>query len=108
MSNFSATLRDQVSIQTPTTARDEAGQPIDGWVELCKPWTDIRSKGGLETIRAGAVTSTVNTSVRMRYRLDIDASMQVVEIRTGTRHKIVAVLPDKRRGYIDLVCEVIG
>lgn len=106
MSAFSQTLKHKISIQVRGTARDEGFQPIESWTEVAAPWGDILNTGGMETIRAGAVNSTVQTSIRLRYRTDIDASMRVVH---GSKiYKILAVQPDERkRQHVDLVCERI-
>lgn len=103
---FANTLRHRISIQHRTTARDEAGQPIEVWSEFTPAYADIRVMGGLETIKAGAQTSKANASIRIRYREDVDASMRV--LHGATVYQVVSVLPDlARRVYTDLVCEVI-
>lgn len=105
MSTFAQTLRHYVSIQVRGTGKDAAGQPLDTWVELRKAWADIRTTGGLEAIRAGAVTSTVNASIRLRYCEDVDASMRVVY--GPTIYKVIAPLPNGARLYLDLLTEVV-
>ena len=107
MSTFAQTLRSHVSVQGPTAGRDAAGQPLPaGWVELRKVYADIRTTGGLEAIRAGAVSAKVNVSIRVRYRDDFDSSMRI-EFR-GVVYQIVAVLPDGARQHVDLVAEVVS
>ncbi|ATQ77900.1 head-tail adaptor protein [Massilia violaceinigra] len=105
MSAFAQTLRDLVTIQAPA-GRDAIGQPIPGgWVEFAKVWADILHTGGMEAIKAGAVTSTVQASIRLRQRAGLHAGMRV--LHDGTIYKVLAVLPDKvRRQYLDLVCEI--
>ncbi len=107
MSAFSGNYRHLISIQVRGSTRDEAFQPIETWTEFAAPWADILNTGGMEAIRAGAVSSKVQTSIRLRYRTDIDASMRVVH---GTNtYKILAVLPDeRRRQHVDLVCEKVA
>lgn len=105
MASFAQTLRSQVSIEQPSMTRDGAGQRLAGWAEVRKAWADIRHTGGLEAIRAGAVTGKINASIRIRYCEDIDGSMRVVY---GAKvYQITAVLPDAGRAHVDLVCEVI-
>lgn len=94
------------SLQAPGTVRDGAGQPIPGWPEVTTFWADIRGGGGLETIKAGAVTAVRQVSIRTRFRTDITGAMRVVS--QGVTYKINAVLPDLvDRKHVDLVCEVI-
>jgi SPP1 family predicted phage head-tail adaptor len=94
-------------IQTPSTTTDELGQPIPGWTDVATVWGDIRLKSGLESIKAGAPVSTVQASIRVRYRAGINAGMRVVHNLQA--FNIVAVMPDVGgRGYVDLVCEVVN
>ena len=107
MSAFPLTLRHRVMIQAPTPGQDAAGQPIPvSWVDHRPAWANIRNTGGMESIRAGASTSAVQASIRLRYCRDLTAAMQVVH--GAMKYKILAVLPDEdRRQHVDLVCEVI-
>lgn len=105
--SFPQSLNQRVSIECVGTTRDEAGQPTEEWTLYKKAWAGIRMTSGLETIRAGAVTTSVQTSIRTRYRTDVDASMRIVH--GTTIYKILAVLPDEgRRLHTDFVCEVIS
>lgn len=93
-------------LQAPVTTQDAAGQPIDSWIDLGKVWADIRATGGLEAIKAGAATSTVQASIRLRYRTDIDSGMRLIQ--GSTTYNVLAVLPDfVQKRHVDLVCEVI-
>ena len=94
-------------LQSPSTATDELGQPIPGWTDVATVWGDIRMKSGLESIKAGASVSTVQASIRVRYRAGITAGMRVVHNLQA--FNITAVLPDVGgREYVDLVCEIVA
>ena len=94
-------------IQTPSTATDELGQPIPGWTDVATVWGDIRMKSGLESIKAGASVSTVQASIRIRYRAGINAGMRIVHNLTA--YNITAVQPDVGgREFVDLVAEVVS
>lgn len=94
-------------LQSPSTATDELGQPIPGWTDVATVWADIRMKSGLEAIKAGAVVSTVQASIRIRYRAGVNAGMRVVHNLVA--YQITAVLPDVGgREYVDLVAEVVS
>ena len=98
-------LNNLLTIQQNGTSVDELGQPIEGWTDVAKVWGTIRHLRGVEAIKAGAVTSTVSASIRIRYRPDLNAGMRV--LADGRTYEIKAVLPDmQRREYVDLVCEV--
>lgn len=93
-------------LQTPSTATDEIGQPIPGWTDVATVWADIRMKSGLEAIKAGAVVSTVQASIRIRYRSDVNAGMRVVHNLVA--YDIKAVMPDvSGRVFLDLACEQV-
>lgn len=98
-------LNRRCTLQQPATDKDEAGQPIPGWSAVANVWADIRMKSGLEAIKAGAPVSTIQASIRVRYRAGITAGMRVTH--GGTIYNITAVLPDvARREFLDLICEV--
>lgn len=100
-------LRNRITIQRRGEAEGRLGNPKkDSWVDLAKVWASIRHPSGLASIQADAQTSTVKASIRIRYRTDVTAGMQVVH--GPAVYKINAVLPDlARREYIDLVCETL-
>ena len=98
-------LATSLLIQSPETATDPLGQPVEGWTDVAQVWGNVRHLRGVEAIKAGAVTSTVSASIRIRYRPDLNAGMRV--LADGRTYEIKAVLPDmQRREYVDLVCEV--
>lgn len=103
---FSSSLRHRVTIFAPATGEDALGQPNIGRVLFATRWADIATTGGLETIKAGAVTSKVQSSIRLRYCTDLRADMEVDH--GMTTYKVLAVLPDERtKRYVDLVCEIL-
>lgn len=106
MSSFPMSLQHFVTIQVQSSTKDAAGQRLTGWTNLGQEWADIRHTGGLEAIRAGADTSKVNASIRMRYRDDLNSGMRVVY--GTTIYEIVAPLPDANRVFLDLVAQVVS
>lgn len=100
-------LNRRVTLQAPGTATDELGQPIPGWTDVATVWGDVRLRSGLESIKAGAVVSTVQASVRIRYRTGINAGMRVLV--DSVPYEVLAVQPDVGgREYVDLVCQVVS
>jgi len=106
MGAVSYTLNRRVMLQRPTEQRDEWGQRLpDIWDDVTPVWADIRHAGGLETVKAGAETSIVKASIRIRYRADLDTSMRVLYGEVA--YHIKAILPDVvAKRHVDLVCEV--
>jgi SPP1 family predicted phage head-tail adaptor len=100
------TLRNSCTLQQASTGQDGIGQPLTTWEDVEGFWGDIRHTGGLESIKAGTAASTVQASIRRRFRTGIHSGMRVVS--GGTTYNILAVLPDvAAREYLDLVCEVV-
>ena len=100
-------LNRRCTLQAPGTTQDELGQPIPGWTDVATVWGDVRLRSGLESIKAGAVVSTVQASVRIRYRTGINAGMRVLV--GSVPYEVLAVQPDVGgREYVDLVCQVVN
>lgn len=96
-------LRNRVTIQRRVETQDAAGQPLDDWINVATVWADVRNPTGLGAVRADAQAQVVKTSIRVRWRTDIEPGMRAV---FGTSvYEIGAVLPDHTdRSYVDLVC----
>src|SRR5690606_26586921 len=105
--DFLSALEYELQSLTETVIqRDPIGQPYSHWATVHEAWADIRHLSGLETVKAGAVTSIVRASVRIRYKAGLAADMRV--IHGGQHYSIVAVLQDaNNREFTDLICEVI-
>ena len=100
-------LNRRCTLQAPGTTQDELGQPIPGWTDVATVGGDVRMRSGLESIKAGAVVSTVQASVRIRYRTGINAGMRVLV--DSVPYEVLAVQPDVGgREYVDLVCQVVN
>lgn len=100
-------LNSLVTIQQLATGQDAAGQPVTTWLPLATVWANIKAVSGIETVKAGADTSIVRASIRIRRRADVTAAMRVVY--GATTYLIKAVLPNQEtRDSVDLVCEVIS
>lgn len=101
-------LNRRITVQQPGSTQDAVGQPVATWADFATLWADIKTAGGLETIKAGADTSVVKASIRVRWRTDLTAAMRCLA-DDGTVYEIKAVLPDVAgRRHVDLVCEVVA
>lgn len=97
-----ASLKNRVTIQSPSTSVDSVGQPLTTWTDIAYLWASIKHVNGISSIKSGADTSVVKCSVRIRYKPGINAGMRVLH---GTDvYDIQAVLPDDNRVFLDLVC----
>ena len=97
-----------VTIQHKTAGVDAIGQPLpENWATLRQEWANVRHQSGAEAIKAGAVTSVVSASIRIRFRNDINAGMRV--LAGATVYEILVVLPEmSRREFVDLVVELVA
>lgn len=104
--SFALTLNKRISIQKRPEGSDGEGDPLTDWQPVCQVWAGIKVGTGMERIRAGAVTSAVQASIRIRARTGIDAGMRIVH--DTVVYNILAVPPEGScRTYMDLVCEVV-
>lgn len=103
--SFAQTLRHRITVQALPEGTDANGDPSKDWTDVCTIWANIRVSSGMERIRAGASTSTVPASIRIRARRGLDAGMRVVH---GSAIYDIQAVPPAELGavYMDLVCEV--
>lgn len=102
-------LNTRITLQRRTPgAADALGQPLpDAWEPVAQIWANVRNLSGTEAIKAGAVTSAVTASIRIRYRTDLDAGMRVLV--GAAMYEIKALMADlQRREFVDLVCEALS
>jgi SPP1 family predicted phage head-tail adaptor len=98
-------LGQRVTLQAPSTTQDELGQPLTGWTDVATVWADVRYLSGLGAIKAGADTSVGKVSIRLRYRA-VNAGQRIV---CGNEvFDVQTILPDGKKTYVDLVCQVIN
>lgn len=106
------TLSSRVMIQHKVGGTDPWGSPLPAsWEDLMEVWADVRHLSGMETLRADAVTSTVQASIRIRKRPGrsvINAGMRI--IHDGIVYDIKAILPGPLRynKYLDILCATTG
>ncbi|MDN7584195.1 phage head closure protein [Burkholderia orbicola] len=100
-------LTERIEIERRTGATNENDEPLpDAWERHARVWADVRFVNGIEHVVSGAVRSAVVASFRIRFRRDVDAEMRVSYL--GALYDIVAVLPNRAKGYVDLSVKVGG
>lgn len=100
-------LDKRVVIEQHSTSRDGIGQPVATWSAIANgnAWASILYPSGLSAIRASAEVVKVKVSIRLRYREDLTEALR---IRHGLEiFNIQAILPNKEKGHVDLVCEEV-
>jgi SPP1 family predicted phage head-tail adaptor len=98
-------LRHRVTLQSQVATQDEIGQPSTAWLDTATVWADIRYLSGVAAIKAGMDTSIAKVSIRVRYR-PVSVAQRIVY--RDEVYSIQVVLPDAKRTYLDLVCEVVS
>lgn len=104
--NATGKLNRRITIERRATGEDQIGQPVDAWETVAELWADVRFLSGISAIKASADVSISKVSIRIRHRTGLDAGMRV--LFDGKTFDIQAVLPDGKRQFVDLVCEVVG
>lgn len=98
-------LRDRVEVQEKTGGTDDWGTPLpDDWITVARLSANVRHLSGSESIKAGADTSIVKASIRIRRNASVTAGCRI--LHEGKAYDIEAVLPDARRIYQDLLCKL--
>lgn len=99
-------LNRRLKVQTRAGTQDALGQPVESWSDTFSAWANVRTRGGLETIRDDREQPVGRVSFRIRYRSDVTTAQRVVF--NGEIYAITAVLHDELgREFTDLVCEVL-
>lgn len=100
------TLRDRIKLQRQAGGKDGWGTPLPAdWVDVAPLWANVRHLSGTSAIKAGADTSVVRSSIRIRRRDGVNPGMRV--LYAGQIYHIEAVLPGETREHLDLVCKLV-
>ena len=99
------TLNHRIEVQAQQATFDEIGQPSTTWQTVAQLWANVRFVSGLSAIKSGADTSVTKVSIRVRHGA-FNAGQRV--LHGGKVFDVQAVLPDGKREFVDLVCEVIN
>lgn len=102
MGQRAVTLNDRVALEQRSASVDSIGQPVETWTTLATVWADVRELSGLETLKAGAETSVVRASIRIRRRSGVTNALRAKH--GSTTYDIEAVL-ESATDFLDLVCK---
>lgn len=93
-------LRNRVTIQKKVIGKDDFGQDIDQWVDVCNVRAEIRDISGREYQSSQAEQSQTDCKILIRHRNDITPDMRV--LCNGIYYDIKAVLEDVKRTRLEL------
>ena len=94
--SLTARLDKRVTILRPPGPDDvdEAGQPLDTLIEVCKAWAAIEPLRGQDRLAAKQENPEVTTRIRIRYRKGIDRTM-IVRYKDEAEFEILYTLHPK-------------
>lgn len=101
-----------VTIQQRQPGEDDAGQPLETWIDVASVWANVKGATGMASIRQSSLQDNVAASVnsysfRIHYLEGITAAMRVD--LDGVLFDIKQVRMDyAKREWTDLVCEQGG
>ena len=95
-------MRDRVTLQTVSEARDTHGEPIQTAATFATRWGKLEPLGGRENFEAQQLRSTVDHRITMRHLPGVTPKMRAV---VGSRtFDIQAVSnPDERKRFTELL-----
>ncbi|PRY70982.1 phage head closure protein [Halomonas ventosae] len=100
-------LRYLVNVQAFTTTQDPTtGEMVEAWSTVGQEWASIEGVSGREYLAAAAEQAETTFRVVMRHRPDVKTEMRLEH--EGDTYQIKAILPDKRRRRLVLMCEVMA
>lgn len=68
-------LSQRVVVQRRSATLDSYGQPINSWSNLYTMWADVRPFTSREKVQGGAMASSIDYTVTVHYRDDLDTSV---------------------------------
>jgi SPP1 family predicted phage head-tail adaptor len=101
---YAGKLRFTLTIEEPSTQRDDAGQPLDEWTTFATRRGAIDRKPGAELVAAAARIAKVPTFFRLRYLGGVVPGMR---LREGARTYDVksAVDPDGLKRELVIIAD---
>lgn len=101
-------LTERIEVQVLIEGYDDWNQPIKTWAPYFNAWAEVLFLTGKETIQAGAETATLRGSVRIRRRPGRKVKPDMRMIYQDEIYNIIAVMPNHRKAYLDLLVESTG
>lgn len=96
----------KISLQQPTTTRDDFGQSTDAFSEVSRVWAQRRDISGKETTESDQPVAATRTEWTIRWRSDIRETWRVVTTTDRIQtFEIVGILELGRREGLRLICE---
>ncbi|EKO4983782.1 phage head closure protein [Escherichia coli] len=102
-------LRDMVTVQNFTTARDTSGQLVETWTNGATIWAEVKGISGRELIAAGAETSQATIRVWTRFRRDLTAASRLIVVTGPFKGSVLNIvgppIPDAKGVQLEILCK---
>ena len=106
MAANSRSLDKRVMVMRQSSTRDAAGQPVLPWVEVGYEWANIRHVSGVAAIKAGAESTSVRASVRVRTNTQATPGRRLNH--RGVIYEVDATRPDNdTKDFVFLDCRQV-
>ncbi|PHM45880.1 head-tail adaptor [Xenorhabdus mauleonii] len=96
-------LRHRITIQGTRSRQTDAGSVIKEHYTVATVWAEAKFISGRERVASQAVLSESVVRFWVRYRPDIDTTMNI--IFKGKAYAIQAVMPDNKLTLLELLCQ---
>ena len=90
----------RITIQSPTSTRDGAGQPVEAWALLATVWARVEHLRGKEPFQGQEFNAQRTSVFTIRYRTDLDETMRI--IFDGDTYDILAIAEKGRREGLEI------
>jgi SPP1 family predicted phage head-tail adaptor len=99
-------LDTRITLQEPTTSRDDFGQSTQTFAGVASVWAQRRDISAKETTESDQRVASTRTEWTIRWRSDVRETWRVV-LKTGRTDtwEIVGILELGRREGLRLICE---
>ncbi len=95
-------LRQRITIQDRTIARNSFGEEVETWVDLATVWGKVESLSGSEFVATAEAGATVTHQITIRRRGGLLPTMHV--LYKDRTFEITAVLEDLAEQQVRLLC----
>jgi len=99
-------LNRRITIQSRPMGQDSYGQETGSWTNFATLWADVEPITGNEFFTAAAVGSEINRRIVTRYHAGISASQRI--LLGDEVLDIEAVMPDRRKTQLEILCKQAG
>lgn len=103
----SGQLREQITIQAPTTAADSIGSQVETFSDVVTVWASVVGTTGTEIQKDDGIEAATTYTVTMRYLNSVTITSANRLSWNGQTLEILSVVNDPKRTTLTMVCKLI-